>query len=87
MTSSAVSIASNIAERDELNTQKQSINHFHIARGSCAELMTQLIIAKEIGVIDWIQADALINKCDLLSLMRHKLIQVRKKTVNLKYKS
>ena len=48
---SAVSIASNIAEGDELGTDKQSVKHFYISKGSAAELMTQLIIANEIGYI------------------------------------
>jgi four helix bundle protein len=38
---SAVSIPSNIAEGDNLDTDKQSIRHFFIARGSTAELRTQ----------------------------------------------
>ncbi len=46
---SAVSVPSNIAEGDELETDKQSIRHFYIAKGSSAELLTQLIIAEEIG--------------------------------------
>lgn len=47
----AVSIPSNIAEGDELDTNKQSIRHFYIAKGSVAELRTQLEIAKEIKYI------------------------------------
>jgi len=35
---SAVSIPSNIAEGDDLETDKQSIKHFYIAKGSTAEL-------------------------------------------------
>jgi four helix bundle protein len=42
---SAVSIPSNIAEGDDLETDKQSVHHFYIAKGSTAELLTQLIIA------------------------------------------
>jgi len=48
---SSVSIPSNIAEGDNLDTDKQSIRHFFIARGSTAELRTQLIISLEIGYI------------------------------------
>lgn len=47
--SSAISIASNIAEVDELDSNKQSIRHFYIAKGSTAELLTQLVICYEIG--------------------------------------
>jgi four helix bundle protein len=49
---SAVSIPSNIAEGDELGSDKQSIRYFDISKGSVAELTTQLIIANEIGYID-----------------------------------
>jgi len=48
---SAVSIPSNVAEGDNLDTDRQSIRHFYIARGSTAELRTQLIISMEIGYI------------------------------------
>jgi four helix bundle protein len=41
----------NIAEGDELNTNKQSVNFFYIAKGSAAELLNQAIIAHEIGYI------------------------------------
>lgn len=77
ITSSAVSIPSNIAEGDELNTVKQGINHFHIARGSCAELITQLIIAEEIGFIDETEAKRLIKVTNHISASLFKLIQVR----------
>ena len=74
---SAVSIASNIAEGDELGSEKQSIRHFHIAKGSLAELMTQLIIANEIGYIDNINKISLLDDCDKLSAMLRKLIKSR----------
>ena len=67
LTSSAVSISSNIAEGDELKTVKHGISHFYIAKGSTAELMTQLIIAKEIGVIESAKADKLIMKTNQIS--------------------
>lgn len=62
MSSSAVSISSNIAEGDELDSNKQSIRHFYIAKGSTAELMTQIIIAAEIGYLDKGRANRLIDK-------------------------
>ena len=45
----AVSIPSNIAEGDELGTDRQAIKFFYIAKGSTAELLTQVIISYEIG--------------------------------------
>jgi len=51
MTRSAVSIASNIAEGAERGTQAEFIRFVRIAKGSAAELRTQLYIAKEVGAI------------------------------------
>ena len=76
---SAVSIPSNIAEGDELDTDKQSVRYFYIAKGSAAELLTQLIIAQEIGYIDKTYSDQLINDCKLISVMLTKLISARSK--------
>ena len=47
----AVSIPSNIAEGDERETNKESIRFLYIAKGSLAEVITQLEIAHEIGYI------------------------------------
>jgi four helix bundle protein len=74
---SSVSIASNIAEGDELETDKQSVRHFYIAKGSTAELLTQLIIAKEIGYIDTEVKDSLVNECNVISIMLARLIKAR----------
>ena len=41
----AVSIASNIAEGDERDTNKEAIRFFYISKGSLAELRTQMEIA------------------------------------------
>ena len=75
--SAAVSIASNIAEGDELDTNKQSIRHFYISKGSNAELITQLIIAKEIGYLDTSSFNNLISRCNHISVMLTKLIRAR----------
>jgi len=48
----AVSIPSNIAEGDDLGSNKQAVRHFYIAKGSAAEVLTQAIIALEIGYIN-----------------------------------
>jgi four helix bundle protein len=73
----AVSIPSNIAEGDELDTDKQSIKHFYIAKGSTAELITQLIIANEISYLDNNVTDSLIVECHSISKMLYKLIKSR----------
>ncbi len=78
LSSAAVSISSNIAEGDELKTVKHGISHMYIAKGSSAELITQLIIAKEIGVIETAKADNLINSAKQISAALYKLIEARK---------
>ena len=77
---SAVSIPSNIAEGDELNTNKQSVNFFYIAKGSTAELLNQAIIAHEIDYLSQQQFDLLSEECSAISSMLAKLIKARSKT-------
>ena len=79
MRRSSVSVPSNIAEGDNLDTDKQSVRHFYIARGSIAELRTQLIIAKEIGYIKVNQYDVLEKGCEKISIMLTALIKHRAK--------
>jgi len=74
---SAVSIPSNIAEGDESGTNKISVRYFYTAKGSIAELQTQLIIANEIGYIEDSVKDSLIDECDTISIMLRKLIKAR----------
>lgn len=74
-----VSIPSNIAEGDTLGTNKQSVRHFHIAKGSCAELMTQFEIAQEIGYITNETMTQIQEECLGLSGMLEKLIKARLK--------
>jgi four helix bundle protein len=76
---SAVSIPSNIAEGDNLDTDKQSTRHFYIARGSTAELRTQLIISAEIGYITSEEFELFDSDCDKISAMLTTLIKHRLK--------
>lgn len=48
----AVSIPSNIAEGKERETVKELIRYLYIAKGSAAELRTQLFIANKIGYLN-----------------------------------
>jgi four helix bundle protein len=75
----AVSIPSNIAEGDELKTNKQSVQYFFIAKGSIAELLTQAMISFEIGYIDQETFSHIRNECQAISSMLTKLIQARSK--------
>jgi four helix bundle protein len=75
--SAAVSIPANISEGDELGSNKQSVKHFHIAKGSLAELQTLLIISCEINYIDSETKDSLENECNVISVMLNRLIKSR----------
>ncbi len=74
-----ISIASNIAEGDELDTDKQSIRYFFIAKGSAAEVLTQAIIALEIGYITKDKFEQIEKECKAISSMLTRLIQARSK--------
>ena len=52
MTRAGVSIASNIAEGAERNSPKEFARFLYIARGSAAELRTQVHISYKVGLID-----------------------------------
>ncbi|MBU1259917.1 MAG: four helix bundle protein [Planctomycetes bacterium] len=71
----AVSIPSNIAEgfaRFYNNEYKQFL---FISLGSCAELSTQLIIAKRLGYLENGKADILLDEIEQISKMTMSLIK------------
>ena len=78
----SVSIASNIAEGDELGTDRQAIKFFYTAKGSTAEVLTQVIIAHEIGYLKEEHFVHIRDECQAISKMLRRLIQARSKDVN-----
>ena len=76
---SAVSIPSNIAEGDERDTNKDSVRFLYIAKGSLAELRTQLEIARDIGALDPEQFTQLEVTCADIGRMLGSLIKARSK--------
>ena len=74
---SAISIASNIAEGDERDTDKDSVRFFYIAKGSLAELLTQTIISKEIGYLKEEELEYISGECEVIGKMLGKLIKAR----------
>ena len=77
MRRAAVSIPSNIAEGDERDTNKDSVRFLYIAKGSLAELRTQLEIALEVGYIDGNLFGELDTACVSLGKMIGALIKAR----------
>jgi four helix bundle protein len=73
MMRSAISIPSNVAEGAERKGSKEFANFISYSSGSCAELMTQIMIAKEINEFDDDKADALIAECREISRMLYGL--------------
>jgi four helix bundle protein len=76
---SAVSVPSNIAEGDELDSDRQSIKYFYIAKGSSAELLTQSIIAHEITYLSDQHFDHILKETRSISSMLTRLIGARSK--------
>ncbi len=73
----AVSIASNLAEGDERGSNKDAVRFFYIAKGSLAEVQTQLEIAREIDYIDEQHLKEIEEKCNILGKMLGSLIKAR----------
>ena len=82
MRRAVVSIPSNIAEGRARGSDKDFLRFLAIARGSCAELETQLLISENQGYITSKQAEAILPKCDEVSRLITKLISTIKEQEN-----
>ena len=78
MQRAAVSIASNIAEGYERNSDKEFVRFLLIAKGSLSELRTQLEIAKEVKYIQQNSYNEVERTCKQLAGMLTNLIKARR---------
>jgi four helix bundle protein len=71
-------VPSNIAEGDERDTDREAVRFFYIAKGSLAELRTQVEIGKDVGVVEKGVGDELLESTRKISGMLCNFIKVRK---------
>jgi four helix bundle protein len=77
MRRASVSISSNISEGDQLESDKSSIRHLRISKGSTAELYTQSIISNRIGYLEKRDFEYLKKECQEVLAMLTNLIKHR----------
>ncbi|OEF09476.1 four helix bundle protein [Aliivibrio logei] len=66
---SSVSVPSNIAEGSERGSNKDNIRFLFYAKGSCAELLTQVLLAKEFGYLPKDEVNKLIIELEEINKM------------------
>ncbi len=77
----ALSVPSNIAEGNDRSSNKDALNFLRIARGSLAELETQLWIAHDVGWLDAETYRRLYEKRGEVERMLGGLIRVRQQSL------
>ena len=81
MRRASVSIPSNIAEWSGRETSKEKIRFYYIARGSCAELDTQIYLSEKLWYISHEQTVEMQWKIDDISNMLSWLIRSEKSKI------
>ncbi|HTL68160.1 MAG TPA: four helix bundle protein [Lacunisphaera sp.] len=81
MRRAALSIPSNIAEGDERDTDKDAVRFFYIAKGSAAELRTQLDLANKVALLSDSDFASLDQQTEEIARMLRGLIKARSPNV------
>lgn len=79
VTRASLAVASNVAEGYEHKSRRQCREFLEHAKGSCAELRTQLYIAAELGIIDNDRSIDLIAESLKISTMLQDVIDAGRK--------
>jgi four helix bundle protein len=77
MRRAAISVPSNIAEGNERGSDRDCARFLYFARGSLAELSTQIDIAHEIGLLDAPVSERWMRECEELARIVAALIRRR----------
>ena len=78
----AVSISSNVAEGYARRGNKEFVKFLWIAKGSAAEVQSQLYHAKDLGYIDAAAFEKMYNSANLIQVKLYHLIQSLSSTIN-----
>jgi four helix bundle protein len=78
VTRSGLSVPSNIAEGFDRESNKECVTFLSYAKGSCAELRTQIYIGIEIGYIERMTGEKWIQETQEISLMLGGLIKTKR---------
>lgn len=81
MRRAAVSVPSNVAEGFGRAGAKEKNQFYYIAKGSLAELETQLYIASDVGYIDQTKLDDILQQAALTHRLLQGLIKVNKERI------
>ncbi|MCP5474721.1 MAG: four helix bundle protein [Rhodanobacteraceae bacterium] len=79
---SAVSVPSNIAEGNARGTTRDYCRFVSIAQGSCAELQTQLLLARDLGLGQIASLEQTLDLCDRVGQMLLRLNQSLLRRIN-----
>ncbi|HVT74532.1 MAG TPA: four helix bundle protein [Lacunisphaera sp.] len=78
VTRAAVSVPSNIAEGAERNTRPEFVQFVGYAKGSLAELRTQLMIARDLEYLSPETTSGMLTEAEQLSRMLYRLAESQK---------
>lgn len=84
MRRSAVSISSNIAEGESMDSDKHGLHFFIMARGSLAELTTQIEIARQCALLPQNESEKIITLCTQVGKMLSGLIKAKRKAIEVR---